>query len=116
MAVILVDDRRAGLQRLLHVEDGRQHLVVDLDLGGGLVRGALAVGEHRDHRLALPAHLVGGQHLLVLRPDLDQDQDRVDIVRHVLVREDARHARMLLGLRRVDRSGCGRDDAGCAPS
>ena len=86
LAVIFVDQRRAGLQRLLHVEDGRQHLVVDLDLGGRLLRGALAVGQHRDDRLALPAHLVVGQHLLVLRADLDQDQDGVDIVRHVLVR------------------------------
>ena len=86
LAVVLVDERRAGLQRLVDVEDGGQHLVVDLDLGRGLVCGALAVGQHRNHRLALPAHLVGGQHLLVLRPDLDQDQDGVDIVRHVLVR------------------------------
>ena len=86
MAVILVDERRAGLQRLVHVEHRRQHLVVDLDLRRRLVRRALAVGEHRDHRLALPAHLVVGQHLLVLGADLDQDQDRVDVVRHVLVR------------------------------
>ena len=80
----------------------RQHLVVDLDLRRRLVCRTLAVGEHRDHRLALPAHLVGGQHRLVLGPDLDQDEDGVDVVRHILGGENPRHARMLLGLRRVD--------------
>ena len=62
LAVIFVDQRRAGLQRLLHVEDRRQLLVVDLDLGGRLARGALALGDDRDDLLALEAHLVDGEH------------------------------------------------------
>ena len=59
LAVILVDERRARLQRLLDVEDGRQDLVVDLHPRGAFARRRGAVGEHGDDRLALAAHLVG---------------------------------------------------------
>ena len=102
LAVVLVDDGRIRRKCRLDVEDGRQHLVVDLHLGGCLVCRTLAVGEHGDDGLALPAHLVLGEHMLVLRPNLDEDQDGVEIVRHVVGSEDAHHARMRTRLGEVD--------------
>ena len=103
LAVIFVDERSAGLKRLLHVEDGRQLLVFDLHPGGRLARRRQRLGDHRDDRLALVADLVDGERRLVVGLDLDQAEDRIDVLRHVLVGEDAHDARSLLRLARIDR-------------
>ena len=96
MAVILVDERRAGLQRLLDVEDRRQDLVVDLHRGDGRHGDRLGLGDDRDDLLALEADLVDGKHRFVVRLDLDQAEDGVDVRRDVGVGEDADDARHLL--------------------
>ena len=75
----LVDDRRAGLQRLLDVEHRRQRLVVDPHLRHRLERLALAVGDDGDDRLALVAHLVDGERRLVVLAEIDQAEQRVEI-------------------------------------
>ena len=95
VAVILVDQRRAGLQRLLDVEDGGKLLVVDLDLGDRGARRRLRLGDHGEHRLALKAHLVDRQHRLVIGLDLDQPEDGVDVRRDVGMAENAHDARHL---------------------
>ena len=100
--VMLIDLRGIGLKRFFHVEDRRQNLVVDLHLGRGLLRGALGRGDDGNDRLALETHLPVGKHGLILRPDLDEDEDRVEIVRDVLRRDHPDDARMPLGLGRVD--------------
>ena len=107
VAVIFVDDRRAGLQRLLDVEDGGQDLVVDLHLGRGLAGDRVGFGDDGDDLLALEADLALGEHRLVVRLDLDQAKDRVDVRRHVLVGEDADDARHLLRRRGVDMEDAG---------
>jgi hypothetical protein len=91
--VVLVDDRRAVLQRLLDVEHRRQVHVVDPHGGGARERGGLGLGDDRDDRLAEVAHLVHGQDRLVVRLDLDQLQRRVQVVRDVGPGEDSHHAR-----------------------
>ena len=57
----LVDHRRAGLERILDVEHGRELLVVDAHLRERLERFTLGTRHDRDDRLALVAHLVGRQ-------------------------------------------------------
>ena len=55
------DQRRAGFQRLLHVDHRRQRLVVDLDrLGRGLRRFEI-VGDDEGDRIADMAHGVPGE-------------------------------------------------------
>ena len=102
-----VDLRRLGFERFEHVEDGGQHLVVDPDLGGGFLGGALAGGNDGDHCLAFPADLLVGQNGFVLGANLDQDQDGVEIVRDILRRQHADDAGMFFGLRDVDRPDVG---------
>ena len=53
--------RRAGLDRVLGVDDERQLFVVDLDRFGGVERLVLGFGDHHRHRLADMARLVGRQ-------------------------------------------------------
>ena len=75
---------RVGLDRLLDVEDRLEVLVGHLDGGRALARGALARGHHGHDRLAAPEDLLLGQHDLVLVADVDELEDRVPVVRHVL--------------------------------
>ena len=105
--MMLVDLRRVGLQRFEHVEDRRQHLVLDLHLGGGFLRGALAGGNHGDHRLAFPADLLVSQNGFVLWTNLYQDQDGIEIVRNIPGRNHPYDAGMLFSLRYVDRTDVG---------
>jgi hypothetical protein len=53
------DGRRAGLHRLLHVEDMGERLPLDPHRLHGGARLRLGLGDHRRHRLALVAHAVG---------------------------------------------------------
>ncbi len=98
---VLLERRR--LDRLLDVEDRRQILVVDADAAGTLLGGGAGFGEDGADLLAHEQHVALGQHRLVVRPDADQPQDGVPVLRHVLVGEhpdDARH-----GQRRRDVEG-----------
>ena len=70
----LVDDRRAGLQRLLDVEDSRQRVIVDPDLGQRLERLPMAVGDDGDDRLALVTRLVDRKRRLVILAEVDEAQ------------------------------------------
>ena len=88
----LVDDRRARLHRLLDVEDRRQRLIVDADLRHRLERLALAVGDDRDDRLALVAHLVDRERRLVVLAEIDQAEQGVEIARNVGAANDPAHA------------------------
>ena len=96
------DDRRVGLERLLDVEHRRQLLEIELDARDRLERGRLGLGDHRRDRLAAVADPLGGEHLLLVRLDADQAQDRVDVLRDVRRGQRADEARHLLGLREVD--------------
>ena len=60
-AEVLVDPRRGLAQGFLEIDDRRQHLVVDPDLGHRVFREVAALGDHHRHRLADVAHLVAGQ-------------------------------------------------------
>ena len=114
LRIDLVHHRRAGLERLLDVEHRRQRIVVDPDLADGLVGFALAVGDHRDDRLAPVADLVDRQRRLVVLAELEQAEQRIEVHRDVGAADDAAHARRALGGRRRRSSGCARDGAGCA--
>ena len=109
-------DRGAGRERLLHVEHGGQLLEVEAHRGGGLDRGRLGLGEDRDDRLAHVADAVDGEDELLLGLDADQAEDRVHVVRHVLVGQRPDEARDPLAPRTGRRRGSGRGGAGCGPS
>ena len=87
-------DRRAGSHRLLGVEDGRQHLVLDLDLAAPFLGGGLGLGHHGGHPLPDEAHHVV-EHVGVVGIDAEVvvDGGGVELPRHVLPGEDRMHAR-----------------------
>jgi hypothetical protein len=70
-AELVVDDRRAVLERLLGVDDDGQRVIVDDDLAGRVDDGVLVGAEHDGHRLADVADLVAGQRPVVGDPHLD---------------------------------------------
>ena len=69
---IVVDDGRAGSDRLLHVEDGGEFLVFDLDEVERLLRRSRGVGGHGCDPLADEPHLLIGQHREVFQRPADQ--------------------------------------------
>ena len=104
LRVGFVDRRGAGFQRLLHVEHGRQRLVIEANPGHRLVGFAEGVGDHGDDRLALVAHLVDRESRLVVEAEVDQRQQRVEVARHVLAADDAAHAGRALRFAEIDAS------------
>jgi hypothetical protein len=107
LRVGLVDDRRAGFERLLDVEHRRQRLVVDPDLRQRLESLALAVCDHRDDRLALVADLVDRERRLVVLAEVQEAQKRVEVPRHVGAADHAPDAGRALGRARVDAADAG---------
>ena len=73
----LVDDGRAGLERLLDVEHRGQRVVVDATSLAARHGCRLALGDDGHDRLALVAHLVDGQQRLVVLAEIDQAEQRV---------------------------------------
>ena len=96
------DARRVGLERLLDVEDGGQLLEVQPDPLDRLDGGRLALGDDGHDRLAAVAGALGGEHLLLVRLDPDQAEDRVDVLRDVRGGQRADEPGHLLRLGQVD--------------
>ena len=74
---------------------------------------AMAVGDDRDDRLALVAHLVDCKCRLVVLAEIDQAEQRVQIARHVRAANDSANA----GQRSAPPcrcAGCAHVHAGCA--
>ena len=97
-----VDDRCAGLQRVLDVEHRGQRLIVDADPCEGLEGLAVAVGDNSHDRFALVAHLVDRERGLVVLAEIDEAQQCVEVARHVSAANDAANPRAALGLAGVD--------------
>ena len=110
------DDRGAGLERLLDVEDGGQLLEVEADLGDGLPGRLLGLGEDRDDRLALEADAVLGEDELLLRLHADEPQDRVRVVRDVRRGQGPDEPGDALGVGQVDAPDPRVVERGCGPS
>ena len=82
--------RRGACDRLLHVEDAGERVVLDRDPGGAGAGGLGALAHHGDDGLAPPAHLVEGEDRLVLGPDADCREAVPDLLAgQVLVGEHA---------------------------
>ena len=92
-SVVLVHERRARLEGLLDIEDRGQRLVVDADGLACSGRRRLALRDHRRHRLAPVADLVEGERRLVVGTEPQENEQGMDLLRHVLGSEDAHHAR-----------------------
>ena len=107
MRIGFVDDGRAGLERLLDVEDSRQGFVVDPHQLARSHRRGLALGDDRHDGLALVAHFVDRKRGLVILAEIDQTEQRILVHRHIRCPQDALHARC--ALRRADIDGA---DAG----
>ena len=102
LPMIFVDERRSWLEGILDVEYRGQFFVVDADQSGRLMGASFTVGHDGDHRLAKPANLVESEHRFVFRPDIDQAQHGIDVVRNILCRNDPLDARMPLRCTRID--------------
>ena len=73
-----MDDGRRGVERGLGVGDGRQHLPVDLDELRRILGLGAALGDHRDHRLALPGRRLQRQRILRRRLEALQVREHAD--------------------------------------
>ena len=109
LALVVADDGRIGIERLLRVHDRRQRLVVDLDQLQRVLGDVAVLGDDEGDLLALEADLVGGQHSLRVvgqrrHPgEVVTEQGRTrDALEH-LARDDRDDAGQRLGRRRVDR-------------
>jgi hypothetical protein len=100
--------RRAGLHRLFHVEDVGERLPFDADRLDGRARLRLGLGDDRRHGLALVAGALGREDRLVVDPEVQKRQERVEVERHIRPPQDAHDARHPLGLGRVDPADAGR--------
>ena len=107
LGIGLVDDGRAGFQRLLDVEHRGQRLVIDPHFRERLIGFPRAVGDDGDDRLALVAHLVDRERRLVVLAEVDEAEQRVEIDRHVGAANDAPHAGRAFRFRRVDAAQAG---------
>jgi hypothetical protein len=96
------DDRRPSGQRLLDVEHRGQLLEIEPDERDRLEGRLLRLGDHRRDRLAPIARPLGREHLLLIRLDPDQAEDRVDVLRNVGGGERGHEAGHLLGRGEVD--------------
>ena len=89
--LVVADDRRAGLQRLLRRRDRREHLVVDVDQLERVFRDVGVLGDDGRDLLALEAHLVGDQH--GLRVIGERRHPCQVVLRHELAGDHRDHAR-----------------------
>ena len=90
-ADLLVDERRAGLQRVDRIEDGRQLLILDVDELGRLRGGVRCIGDHRGDDVAHVAGLIDRDDGLILEGGAVIGEE---VVRQILAGEhedDARH-------------------------
>ena len=92
---IVVDERRAGRERLGNVEHGGQLLVLDLDERQRFVRGVSRLRGDCHDALAYEAHLVDGE-------DGEVTHEAPDPVRVVRAGENGKDAGHAFGRRRVD--------------
>ena len=93
VGAVLLEVRRR--HRFFDVEHGGEVLVVDHDAASAFQRCLRALGQNRTDLLAHEQDPVLRQHRLVIRANADQLEDRVPIVGHILMGEDADHARHL---------------------
>jgi hypothetical protein len=106
-AELLVDERRALVQRGLDVGDHRQRLVLDEHLLAGVHRGVAVLGQHDGHRISHVLDRAAGQGPVlgvvdlhpVRRPGHRQGRGEVG---QVVAREDRHHVVALERRGRVD--------------
>ena len=101
-------DHDVVIERLGKVEQGLEHLVIDLDELECLVGGLLGLGGDDRHLLVLVAYQVlENQAVVGTRLRIALAGDGKAAFGHVLVGVDAHHARHLQGARRIDGADLG---------
>ena len=101
-------DHDVVIERLGKVEQGLEHLVVDLDELERLVGGLLSLGGDDRHFLVLIAHeVLENQAVVGTRLRIALAGDGKAALGHVLVGVDAHHAGHLQGARRIDGADLG---------
>ena len=106
--VALGVDHDVIIECLGKVEQGLEHLVVDLDELERLVGGLLGLGSDNRHLLVLVAHeVLEDQAVVGTRLRIALAGDGKAALGHVLVGVDAHHAGHLQGARRVDGANLG---------
>ena len=103
----IVDHRRARPDCFLDVQHMRQDFIIDTDPGDRLKGDALAVGNHGDNRFADIPDLAFRDQRFVVDAEIEQTQQRIEIVRHVTALHDTPHAFHAFGLRGVDKTDAG---------
>ena len=108
---VLVQDRRAGLHGLDHVDDVGKHLVVDLDELQGLLGDGGAGGRHGRHGVAFVERLLArhhvAHHVAVVDHHLARRDELGGLILEVLAGDDGLDARQLRGRAGVDRPDAG---------
>ena len=116
VAPVVVQLRRVRLERFLHVDDGRQLLVVDLDRLGAVLSGVARLGDHERDRVADLTHLaVAHQRVAADRldaGDVAAARDRLGEVAELARGVDRDDAGELLRRRAVDRPDAAVRDRG----
>ena len=85
----------------------RQLLPVDAHLGDGVAGLALGLGDDGGDRLALVGDLLLREQRLVVEAEVEQRQERVEVLRHVAAGDDAHDAGHALGGGGVDAADAG---------
>ncbi|MNN46823.1 hypothetical protein D3C81_1612210 [compost metagenome] len=97
LLAVAVAHQLATTQRLLHVQQRLQHLVVDLRGGGGLTGDLGVVGGHRQHHLPDVLHHAVGQQRIAGRHRAD-----IQLAGHVATGDGDGHAGKGVARRGVD--------------
>ena len=101
--------RRIGRHRFVHVDDVRQHFVIDLDQRQRLFGDAGADGSHRGDSVAFIQRLLARQDVACDVPEVHRDPLRADVV-ELLVREILRGDHRLHAGQRLCLGGVERPD------
>ena len=108
--LIVADDRRAGFERLVRIDQHRQRFVLHVDQFERVLRMVARIGDHERDLLALEAHLIGDEHRLGVARERGHPSQ---VVRgEIRAGNDHLDARRRLGARHVDtlepgmRHGC----------
>ena len=103
VGILFVDDRRLGLQRLLHVQNMGQFFVIHLDGINRFLGCANRGGNDCKDRLANIADLVGCQKRFVVPSEIDQRQERVGVHGNVAAAQHTNNPVLPLRSRGIDR-------------
>ena len=107
VGVGLIDHRGVGRERLLDVENMRQHLVIDPHRSTCRACQAIAGGHDGQHRFALVGDLAGRDQRLVVTAEIQQAEKRIQVIGDIFPAHDTHHPLHALGGGCIDGADAG---------